>query len=309
MQSPISTKNTLRILSRPETFISLQSFLLDREAANLSPGSLRFYRQKLTPFLDFLAQRGVHQVAGILPEHVRAFLVSLKDNHSPGGVRAFYTAVRAFCKWLYAEDEIRTDPTARIRAPHVPDEVLPPADLDAVKAMLKTCNRKTETGARDGAVILCLLDSGLRAGEFCALNLGDLDIVSGALTVRRGKGGKFRVAFLGAKARREVLRYLAYRQAGPMSPLWATREGMRLSYTGLRDIVRRRAEEAGVPAPTLHSFRRGFALMALRNGVDLISLQRLLGHADLSVIRRYLAQTEGDLQAAHAKASPVDKWL
>jgi integrase/recombinase XerD len=75
-------------------------------------------------------------------------------------------------------------------------------------------------------------------------------------------------------------------------------------------VVRRRALKAGLDKePSLHSFRRAFAIGALRGGVDLMSLQRLLGHADLSVIRRYLAQTEDDLQAAHRKGSPVDNLL
>ncbi|NLF02023.1 MAG: site-specific integrase, partial [Anaerolineales bacterium] len=61
--------------------------------------------------------------------------------------------------------------------------------------------------------------------------------------------------------------------------------------------------------PTLHSFRRAFALACLRNGIDVYSLQRLMGHADLSVLRRYLAQTEADLQQAHAQGGPVDRLL
>jgi len=74
----------------------------------------------------------------------------------------------------------------------------------------------------------------------------------------------------------------------------------------LRSMVQRRARAAGVRAPGLHDFRRAFALLALRGGVDLVSLQRLMGHSGLDVLRRYLAQTEADLRAAHAKGAPVD---
>ncbi|NLD74867.1 MAG: site-specific integrase, partial [Chloroflexi bacterium] len=82
-----------------------------------------------------------------------------------------------------------------------------------------------------------------------------------------------------------------------------------LRYESLRDIVRRRAEQAGVEPPTLHSFRRAFALLSLRNGVDVYSLQRLMGHADLTVLRRYLAQTTEDVQNAHRQSGPVDHLL
>lgn len=84
--------------------------------------------------------------------------------------------------------------------------------------------------------------------------------------------------------------------------LWVTKDAT-------RQILRRRAEHRGLPAPGLHSLRRAFALTCLRNGVDLISLQRLLSHPDLSVLRRYLAQTEADLQEAHRQGGPVDRLL
>ena len=71
----------------------------------------------------------------------------------------------------------------------------------------------------------------------------------------------------------------------------------------------RAAKRAEVPVPSLHSFRRAFALACLRSGMDLISLQRLMGHADLTVLRRYLAQTVEDLGAAHEKHGPVDGLL
>ncbi len=84
----------------------------------------------------------------------------------------------------------------------------------------------------------------------------------------------------------------------------------RLTYDGLRELLGRRAELAQLARhPTLHGFRRAFALNMLRNGADVFSLQRLMGHADLQIMRRYLAQTNDDGQAAHMRASPVDNGL
>lgn len=129
----------------------------------------------------------------------------------------------------------------------------------------------------------------------------------GALHIREGKGGKSRVVFVGSKTMRELMRYL--RGKPQTGPLFRTDEGQRLTYWGLRQLIRRRAEAAGVKPPSLHAFRRAFALMSLRAGMDIYSLQRLMGHSDLSVLRRYLAQTEQDLKSAHEKASPVDRLI
>ncbi len=262
--------------------------------------------------MEYLKAQGVLDTRSINPNHLRAYLLHLGERRNPGGLHCTYRAVKTFLRWYEAEYEPKgwSNPICKVNPPKVPLQPLEPANLAHVKAMLDTCKRRTFAGDRDRAILLDLLDSGLRASEFVALNLGDTSLETGALVIHRGKGGKFRPAFLGHRTLRAVLDYLRHRQGlAPASPLWITRTGDRLTYWGLRQILRRRAERAGVPAPSPHDFRRAFALAASRNGVDLISLQRLLGHADLTVIRRYLAQTDGDLQAAHAKASPADRML
>ena len=90
--------------------------------------------------------------------------------------------------------------------------------------------------------------------------------------------------------------------------LWVTNTGTRLTYWGLRQIIRRRANKAAIKIPRLHDFRRAFALQCLRNGMDVYSLQKLMGHSDLQVLQRYLAQTTEDIRKAHLLKSPVDNW-
>ena len=313
-----SANDTLRISPRvvesegPSTMsLLLSEFILDRQAGNLTEGSLNFYRQKLTPFLDYLTGQGITEPDHVQPTHLRRFLLMLQEtDHNPGGQHAYFRAIRAFFNWLEQEDELELNPIRRVRAPRVPEELLAPVSLKLVRAMLEVCGRKTELGCRDRAIIIALLDTGARAGEMLALDVGDVDLNNGTVVIRCGKGRKPRVAFLGARSLRVLMRYLRLRgRRETDAPLWATLEGKRLTYTGLRDIVRRRAKEAGVPAPTLHAFRRAFAIYSLRNGVDVYSLQRLMGHTSLQVLRRYLKQTEGDLQEAHRKTGPVDNLL
>jgi site-specific recombinase XerD len=180
--------------------------------------------------------------------------------------------------------------------------------ISDLKAMLAGCDR-TFTGERDAAMLLTLLDTGARASEFLSLDLQDVNTTTGAVIIRKGKGGKFRTVFLGARARQALLRHLRRCSGTENGPLWVTVQRGRLSYAGLRQAVLRRAVKAGVPVPSLHSFRRAFALACLRGGMDVYSLQKLMGHADLNVLRRYLQQTEADLQAAHAKSGPVNHLL
>jgi integrase/recombinase XerD len=110
---------------------------------------------------------------------------------------------------------------------------------------------------------------------------------------------------LGSKARKALRQYLKHRPEG-IEALWLNRERERMEYWTLDAIICRRAKEAKVPHPSLHSFRRWFALTCLRSGMDAFSLQELMGHADLQVLKRYLKQTNPDLMKAHQKACPVD---
>jgi site-specific recombinase XerD len=79
-----------------------------------------------------------------------------------------------------------------------------------------------------------------------------------------------------------------------------------LSFDGLREVLARRAADAHVKAPSLHDFRRAFALSILRNGTDIFTLAKLMGHEGITVLQRYLKQTYQDMEAAHRRAGPVN---
>ena len=114
------------------------------------------------------------------------------------------------------------------------------------------------------------------------------------------------MVYLGKKSRIALRTYLNCLK-NFNGPLFIGIHGERLTYTGLRMILRRRANSAKVPYQSPHSFRRLFALEMLRNGTDVFSLQLLMGHADLQILRRYLKQVGSDLQEVHHRASPVDR--
>ena len=306
----IRAESYLRLVPRSGLTDQIREFLIDREARGLSSYTLAWYRQQLGHLRAFLAAHDTDDVEDIAASTLRSFLIEFAQTHNPGGTHGIYRAVRAFLNWYTAENEGWRNPITKVRAPKVPQDPLEPVNLDYLKAMLAVCPRRNLLGERDRAIMMFLLDSGCRRSEFLALNVRDVNLGTGAVLVRRGKGSKWRTAFIGAKTRRALLRYVRHRKnLADSAPLWANEEGQRLSPTALRAILIRRARDANVPAPSPHMFRRGFAITALRNGCDLVTLQRLLGHSDLSVVSRYLKQVEGDLAAAHAKVGPVDNML
>ena len=299
--STLENNQRIRLVSLPAIETDVRDFLIDRQARGLSPRTVAWYADKLQIVQRILASYGIQQIDEIRPTTVRRLLLELADTHNQGGVHGVYRALRAWLNWWEAETESQgwTNPMRKVQPPRVDLPPLEPVSLDDLRAMLATCDRSFY-GARDRALLLFLLDSGCRRAEFQALDVGHVNLTTGAVLILRGKGGRARTTFIGAKTRRALLRYLRLRpNVADTEPLWATVEGSRLSYQGLREVLRRRARRASVSEPSLHAFRRGFAIAALRNGADLITLQRLLGHASLAVLSRYLRQVDDDLQAAH----------
>lgn len=287
----------------------LQEFLLDRQARNLSPRTVSYYARSLAVWRDFLLTQNITTTESITPAHVRRYLVALAEKgHTPGGVATLYTALRVFLRW-YAEEYPRPgwNPLAKVKPPKRPQERLDPLSLADFAALVDSCPRRSFNGDRDRALLLVLLDTGVRHQELTDLLVGDVDLSTGQVIVRSGKGRKGRAVFIGAKTRRALLAYYRHREAlDDDTALWVKRDGQALTKPGIRMLVRRAADRAGVDAPGMHEFRRAFAINSLRNGMDVATLQRLLGHSSIETVNRYLALVEDDLRVASGKFGVVD---
>lgn len=294
----------------------LEAFITDRKVQNLSKGTVRFYVEKLKLFQQFCELKSICRITQITPDIIRGYLVNMQDKgHNPGGIHAAYRTLRTFLYWWEQETEPEgwKNPIRKVRAPKLAIEPLAPVTIEVVQKLIETCEEKSLLDLRDKALLIFLLDTGARAAEACALNLEDVDLINGAVEIRCGKGRKPRMVFLGQKSRKALRAYLKSRiqesDRKEGNPCWISREGERLTYWGLNEIIRRRARVANVRKPELHDFRRAFAINFLRNGGDVYSLQKLMGHADLQVLRRYLAQTNEDLRIAHQRFGPGDRTL
>lgn len=288
--------------------IAVNAFLMDCKVRNLSAGTLKFYRAKLDGFMTFCESQAITQITQLTPQNIREYLIALDQaGHNPGGIHGYYRTLKTFLRWWENEFEPEgwKNPINKVRAPHLPTEPLEPLAMAEFDLLIATCG-KNRNGARDRAIMLTLLDSGVRAAELCGLDLADIDIIGGELLIRQGKGRKPRTVFVGNKTRRAIRHWLKYR-GDSTGALFTTQEGGHLAVTGLREIIRRRARAAGVPMPGLHDFRRAFCLSQLQAGVPETTIARLMGHATTQLIARYARQTGSDLQS-HYK-SPVDHKL
>jgi site-specific recombinase XerD len=312
MSTIISTSQILYTAVVDDSLLTwMEAFLNDRKAQGTANGTLRFYNQKLKLFLDYCRAHAVERIGQISATFIRQYLLYLEESaHNPGGRHAAFRSLRAFLNWYEAEAEPEgwSNPIHKVKAPKVPIEPLEPVSHETIASMVKICERGTFSGDRDAAILFCLLDTGARASEFLSIDLGDLNQASGTILIRKGKGSKPREVYLGRLSKQVLRKYLKHRTDDSQA-LWVTHprfSSERLGYNGLRAIIHRRSKDAKVEEPSLHDFRRAFALAMLRNGTDVYTLAKLMGHEGITVLQRYLKQTYQDTEAAHRRAGPVD---
>ena len=284
--------------------------------AGRSPRTIRWYGDLLEEFVRFVERDGgPASLDDLRPAVVRRWLLAAQASRSvplaPASLAGRVRTVRAFGSWVTREFELAASPLAGLPVPRVPQVLVASLREDDLRALL----RATETSAhpeRDRAIVLLLLDTGLRLAEATGLRVGDVDLVEGRATVM-GKGARQRMVPIGRRTRQALRRILAPRgQVETGDPLFLATDGGALTAHGFQQVFRRlaRRERLSVRCSP-HVLRHTFARSFLRNGGDVFSLQRILGHSprSLQVTRRYLDLDDDDLRAVHRSVSPVDRLL
>jgi site-specific recombinase XerD len=200
---------------------------------------------------------------------------------------------------------------AEIRRPKTPKLLKVGFTAEEVQRLLKATEAKNGRGtARDKAILLFLLDTGCRVSEVINCKRIDLDLAAGRVKVY-GKGAEERFVYLGRTALKALWRYVNLYRPEPLPGhdyLFLTHNGHKMNRSGLTSLLKRLGREAGIEDVHAHRFRRTAAVEFLRNGGDVFTLQRMLGHSSLEMVRQYLALVDEDLAATHRRASPADNW-
>jgi site-specific recombinase XerD len=227
-------------------------------------------------------------------------------------VHHYYAALRVFFNWCVEEGFLVQSPLAKIKLHNPNPKIIQPYSSNEIAKMLAVCDYDYQhnakfLGSRNKAIVLMLLDTGVRVSEIGNISLEDIDTERGWVKVR-GKGAKERVVRIGATVQRALWRYFVHRPNTEKRQLWLTEEGTPLRPSSIQMVIKRLKQRAGVTSRgNCHRFRHTFALNFLRADRNPFNLQYLLGHSDLRMVRHYTA-TLGmeDALKAHEKASPAD---
>lgn len=180
---------------------ALNIYILDAQSRNYSPKTVEHYCFRVGKFIAWLETQGLLTVAAIESGHIRRYLAQRADKVTVTTIHTEARAIRAFLNFCVAEQWLQHSPLRPGMMPRRPRLVRPALTERQVQKLLKRAS------PQETAIILVLLDTGLRAAEFCKLDVADIDIADGVVMVRSGKGAKDRQAYLGARSRKEMLRY------------------------------------------------------------------------------------------------------
>lgn len=287
-------------------------------AVGLAEQTASIRRSALDRFIRWCDANAVTMAAEItrarVEEYQRHLFRCRKSNGDPLALSTQATRlnpVRAFCRWLARERLVATDPARDLEMPRLPRRLprwVP--SVHQVERILGQPETARLSGLRDRAILEVLYSTALRRMELARLQVFDVDLVSGLVRVRAGKGGRDRVVPLGARATKWVGAYL--RDARPAllpahreGTLFVTDYGEPFRKNRLGDLVRRYIGRARIAAPgACHLFRHACATHMLENGADIRFIQSMLGHADLSTTQIYTRVSIAKLKAVHEATHP-----
>lgn len=315
---------------------AVKGFLLARSADGYSENTTALYQWALDLLAGFLEDPKIQEIAA---KDLQNFMLWLRTDYrprrpsgspaplAPASVENVWIAVRSFFNWAEAEFDLVDRPDANLKRPrYKPRQIQPLTEEEITKllqAAQKTGRAATRgrkpfemtrpTAKRDTALILLLLDTGLRVSEAGRLTTGDIDLETGAVQVQpHGTGRKTepRTVYIGKSCRRALWRYLAERgeDIPGVAPLFLTLNHRPMDRNSIRQVISRLGKRAGIKGVHPHRLRHTFAVQYLKNGGNVFELQELLGHSSLEMVKHYAKLAEVDIQAAHRKASPVDNW-
>jgi site-specific recombinase XerD len=305
--------------------LAIEKFFTQRNVRNLQEKTLRWYRMWLSHWQRWLEDNGrTDQVADMSVDDLREFLLYLRtehiayqdhDNHPNGDKLSEQSILGAWQVlsglWRFLEnDKVLSAEQCdffpdRVPRPKVEQAVRPTYSDDSIDRLLDACaNTDPELEARNRAIILLLVESGMRVGELCQLRIEHIDFTMRQARIR-GKGGKWRHVFWGPTTAEELEHYAPYRtheREGIFFMSGNAHKGNPITYNTVLLLFRRLAERSGVKLPLgapIHALRHTFAHKVLHAGIDGLHLQQLMGHADMQTTSRYVREYPDQLRAIH----------
>jgi integrase/recombinase XerD len=281
----------------------LASWELALRAERKSPSTVKTYGDGVRRFLAWCATEARSPELG--RRIVAEFITALLDGGAQAATaRSRHLALCRFSAWLVEEGELTDDPLLGTKPPKLDVKVVPVLTEEQLTALIKACAGRDIRDRRDEALVRVMTETTMRAGEAVALQVPDVDLTRGLVTVTRGKGGRGRIVPIGASTSRAIDRYIRVRRGHLLAEtpaLWLGDRGKGFSYDALHKTLCWRGELAGIPGFHPHVLRHTGASRWLAAGGSEGGLMTVAGWQRRDMIDRYTAATASDRAADEAR--------
>jgi len=302
--------------------VAVEHFLEAKRAQRLSDNTLIDYKRTFRRFQAFFGEDGGDPpLSSITPHEVRQFMNSL-TGLSKKSVLNVHIGLSSLWHWATEEELCPENIMRKVSRPRPEIRAIQPFTHEEVDRLFnaicrsaeytlpgkKSCSNQLQDCYRMRAILLTLIDNGLRAEELCHIRARDLSTSNIKVF---GKGAKERLVPISETTYQAIMEYTEKERIGGLPGkddfIFVTKSGSRIAGDELYHMILKLGKRAGVKAYP-HKFRHTFAINFLRNGGNIFALQAILGHASLEMVKRYLSIAMADIEAVHQSASIVNCW-
>ncbi len=292
----------------------LEEFKLECELRRLTPRTIKGYYNSSLQFLTWLEkQQGIIELEEIRTTHIKMYMQYLiKKNLSPSYINSVLRCIRAYFRYAVEEDYLRINPAEKINWQRQGKVLINTFTDEEVRALLNVFDFSTYLSARNKLVLAIAFDTGARNSEIC--DILEKDIRDNVILLH-GKGNKERHAPLTPYLKRTILKYRRIKDVYfedkvlPHKNLLLSRTGRPLTKEAIEHIFNQAALQVEIREEircSPHTARHYFAQTHLRNGLDVYSVSRLLGHENINITKRYLQSLQdSSIVEMAVKTSPL----
>jgi integrase/recombinase XerD len=278
-----------------------------------SPNTISSYMRDLMQYQTFLeAYHDINKPKDINKKHVEGFLKSMRKHMTAKSIARKLTAIKSFHQFLMLEKEINENVVSEIASPKIEKSLPKVLSIDEVLSILNIANQSKRFGLRNQALLELIYGSGLRVSELLDIKMEDIHLNQGYIMVK-GKGDKERMVPISDLSVIALRNYMVKSREQLLDKkkttfLFVNQEGERLSRQGFFKLLKKLAQDAHVSTDcSPHTLRHSFATHLLENGMDLRTLQSLLGHEDISTTQIYTHISQKRIKEIYKEAHPRAK--
>ena len=291
----------------------IREFLFDCKVRELSDLTVKNYEKQLQKFRHFVRENfQVIQFEELKPIHVKEYISSLQDRGcKPAYINDLLKAVKCLCAYAQREGYSEEILTKRIRNVKQSKVLIHTFSTKEISLMIKYFNGSDYMSVRNKMILMVFFDTGIRLAELINMKM---DQIQDSYFIIYGKGRKERVVPKNPAVGKFLYKYLTAREKYFMGRhfeeeyVFLSKNGRQLTNEGVRVFMREAAEAVGVNPKVRvspHTCRHTFAHQQLKNGLDLYSLSRLLGHESVAITQRYLESIEDTQILTSARKTSV----